>query len=194
VQITGKNSKVVIAPESRLWDVEIVVSGDNCNLSIGSCVTIREGGRIVLSNDCTRIVIGNRTTMTRPSISASEGGIIRFGEDCMIAKDSYITNGDGHPIFDSNGKRKNPAADVVIGNKVWLGIRSIVLKGVHIEDGAVIGAGTVLVKNADFASIYVGNPARKIAKDVHWEREVPSDPLTQEIATAGAHHELSVVH
>ena len=42
--------------------------------------------------------------------------------------------------------------------------RSIVLPGVHINKDALIGAGTVLTKNAEESSIVLGNPGRNVGK------------------------------
>lgn len=52
----------------------------------------------------------------------------------------------------------------VIGNDVWVCVPSIVKSGVHIADGAVIGAGSVLTKDVGPYEIWAGNPARFIRK------------------------------
>jgi len=49
----------------------------------------------------------------------------------------------------------------VIGNDVWIGARVVVLPGVHIADGCVVGAGSVVTSSlAEPYGIYAGNPAR----------------------------------
>lgn len=50
----------------------------------------------------------------------------------------------------------------IIGNDVWLGANSLVLKGVKIGDGAVIGAGAVVTKDVPPYAIVGGNPAKVI--------------------------------
>lgn len=50
----------------------------------------------------------------------------------------------------------------IIGNDVWFGANSIVLKGVSIGDGAVIGAGAVVTKDIPPYAIVAGNPAKLI--------------------------------
>lgn len=47
-----------------------------------------------------------------------------------------------------------------IGNDVWIGTHSVVLKGVSIGDGAIVGAGSVVTKDVAPYTIVVGNPAR----------------------------------
>lgn len=48
----------------------------------------------------------------------------------------------------------------VIGNDVWIGTHSVILKGVKIGDGAIIGAGSIVTKDVPPYSIVVGNPAK----------------------------------
>ena len=62
----------------------------------------------------------------------------------------------------------NPAADplvhhqMTIGNDVWVGANAQLLGGIHIGNGAVIGAGTVIAKDVPPYAVVVGNPARII--------------------------------
>lgn len=103
-----------------------------------------------------------------------------IGNFCSIARECYI-GGASHPLDrvstsgcfylkdnftgrcyyenDYNWKTKT-----IIGNDVWLGIRTIVLGGVSIGDGAVIGGGSVVTKDVGPYEIWAGNPARFIRK------------------------------
>ena len=49
--------------------------------------------------------------------------------------------------------------DTVIGNDVWIGQNAVILPGVHIGDGAIIGANSVVGSDVDSYSIVAGNPA-----------------------------------
>lgn len=51
---------------------------------------------------------------------------------------------------------------VIIGNDVWIGSNAIILEGVKIGDGAAIGAGSLITKDVEPFSVYVGNPQRMI--------------------------------
>ena len=53
---------------------------------------------------------------------------------------------------------------VVIENDVWIGERALILPGVTIKNGAIIGAGAVVISDIDEYSVAVGNPARQVRK------------------------------
>lgn len=50
----------------------------------------------------------------------------------------------------------------IIGNDVWIGANSVVLKGVQVGDGAIIGAGSVVTKDVPDYAIVAGNPAKLV--------------------------------
>lgn len=54
--------------------------------------------------------------------------------------------------------------DTVIGNDVWIGQNAVVLPGVHIGDGAIIGANSVVGSDVAPYTIVIGNPAKELRK------------------------------
>ena len=84
---------------------------------------------------------------------------IRTGNDVSIGPEASILT-LGHdpqsPDFSDRG------GAVIIGDKVWIGYRAIVLPGITIGEGAVIGAGALVTKDVEPYAIMAGNPARKI--------------------------------
>ena len=54
--------------------------------------------------------------------------------------------------------------DIIIGNDVWIGFEAIIMAGVHIGDGAIIGARAVVTKDVPPYTIVGGVPAREIRK------------------------------
>lgn len=54
--------------------------------------------------------------------------------------------------------------DIVVGNDVWIGYEALILSGVHIGDGAIIGARAVVTKDVPPYSIVGGVPGREIKK------------------------------
>ncbi len=57
-----------------------------------------------------------------------------------------------------------PRGGTVIGNDVWIGQNAVILPGVHIGDGAIIGANSVVGGNVAPYTIVIGNPARVLRK------------------------------
>lgn len=79
------------------------------------------------------------------------------------------------------GNIKVEAADVKIGNNVWVGDSAIILPGVSVGSGAVIGAGSIVTKNVAPFDVVAGNPARKI-KNRHRENFFIDDALWESSA------------
>lgn len=52
------------------------------------------------------------------------------------------------------------ALSTTIGNDVWVGANSVILKGRTIGDGAIVGAGSVVTRDVPPYAIAVGNPAK----------------------------------
>jgi len=88
---------------------------------------------------------------------------IIIGEGSMIGSGTMIVDHDFHevPLGSDN---KDEAKPVRIGKKVFVGARSIILKGVTIGNGSVIGAGSVVVNDIPSHVIAGGNPAKVIKK------------------------------
>jgi acetyltransferase-like isoleucine patch superfamily enzyme len=86
---------------------------------------------------------------------------IHTGDDVSIGPEATILT-LGHdpqsPEFVARG------GDVIIGNRVWIAYRAIILPGVRIGEGAVVGAGAVVTKDVEPFAIVAGNPARKIGE------------------------------
>ena len=64
--------------------------------------------------------------------------------------------------------------EVVIGNDVWIGMGASIMSGVHIEDGAVIGAHSMVTKDVGAYNIFAGNPAvfKRLRFDLHFVLEL----------------------
>lgn len=54
--------------------------------------------------------------------------------------------------------------DIVVGNDVWIGYEAVILAGVHIGDGAIIGARAVVTKDVRPYAVVGGVPAKEIRK------------------------------
>lgn len=76
----------------------------------------------------------------------------------MIGAGCLICDSDMHEVPLDSGNAV-AMAPIKIGQRVFIGARCIILKGVTIGDGAVVGAGTVVSKDVPAGALAVGNPA-----------------------------------
>lgn len=132
------------------------------NISIGDEVVIKEGARICSCNENAKITIGKRTTIGfNTFIYSSEK--IEIGNDCLIAPFVYIVDSDHkaskHQRINLQG---NITAPIIIENDVWIASNVTILKGVHIGEGAIIAANSVVNKDVLPYEIWGGTPAKKI--------------------------------
>ena len=92
-------------------------------------------------------------------IDPSHCNHIRIGDNVTLAPRVHILAHDASTYLFFG---KTRAANVVIGNDVFIGASSIVLPGVKIGNRVIIGAGSVVTKNIPDNSVAVGNPAKVI--------------------------------
>ncbi len=96
-----------------------------------------------------------------PGVRISASDEIVIGDSVMIADGVYITDSDWHGIYDRI-ERNEEIAPVHIGNNVWLGDHSVVLKGVGIGDNSVVAAHAVVSREVPANVVVAGNPARVV--------------------------------
>ncbi|CAG5072005.1 2,3,4,5-tetrahydropyridine-2,6-dicarboxylate N-acetyltransferase [Dyadobacter sp. CECT 9623] len=109
-----------------------------------------------------RIVIGNDVGMSGVSISCRVS--VTIGHETLMGSGAVVTDNDAHGIHPDFRTNQSAiiAKPVNIGDRVFIGARSIILKGVTIGEGAVVGAGSVVSKDVPPMAIVAGNPARII--------------------------------
>lgn len=142
--------------------------GDECSLTIGPhchvgilSVHMAMGGAVVIGegvsfNGQTRLLL-------------HEPGRIDIGPSCLFGPDVDVTVSDMHALIDiETGRRLNPARDVTVGPRVWLGIGTFVGKGARIGEGAVVGARTFVSGEIRPNTVVAGNPSRLLRENVSW--------------------------
>ena len=133
--------------------------GDNCVLEQGINFKFdgiwKEGPSIIIEDG---VFIGNNC-----EFNISEG--IKIGKNAMIASGcKFIDHDHGTALSESMNVQRPVIGSIVLEDGVWLGVNCVVLKGVTIETGAVIAAGSVVVKNVGAYEIFGGVPAKLLKK------------------------------
>jgi acetyltransferase-like isoleucine patch superfamily enzyme len=103
------------------------------------------------------IQIGDNCGFSGVTIGASEKIII--GNHVLCGANSVITDFDWHSTRYSSGSKP-----VIIHDNVWLGLNTVVLKGVEIGQNSIIGANSIVVKSIPENVIAAGNPCRVLKK------------------------------
>lgn len=85
---------------------------------------------------------------------------VKIGNDCLIGTHVMVMDCDFHRVED---KRWDTVGyPVILEDRVWLGNRSIVLKGVTVGHDAVVAAGSVVTRDVPPRTVVAGVPARVV--------------------------------
>ena len=144
-----KHSALTIGNKSWV-DCSIVFEKIGASISIGDNTFI-SGVTVSCAN---RIIVGN-------NVQIAWGVVIVDHNSHSL---NYLDRRNDLPDRYSHQKNWNNVAisEVVISDDAWIGLNSIILKGVRIGRGAIVGAGSVVTKNVPDMTIVAGNPARVI--------------------------------
>ena len=127
--------------------------GHGCKISVGTDATLSFGDNF----SCT----------AESSIATVKS--VTIGSDCLFSWDILLMDTDWHTITDAAGSEMNPSQAVRIGNHVWIGCRTTILKGVTIADGTIVAAGSIVSKDIPERNCIVGkSPLQIIRSNVSW--------------------------
>lgn len=123
---------------------------------ISNC-TIGEASSIANSTVINNYEIGNYCAI---SWNVTIGGGEHPVNSLMMINRKFLFDNDDsinglHPVLNEAGK---------IGSDVWIGAGASIKTGVHIGDGAVVGANAVVTKDVSPYTIVAGVPAKPIRK------------------------------
>lgn len=109
------------------------------------------------------IDIGPQCQLSGTSITA-RSQTIRLGCQVMLAPNCTIVDSDFHAPWPPEARIHAPGLEndrpVVLEDFVWVGMNSLILKGVTIGAGAIIGAGSVVTRSVPPCCLAAGVPAR----------------------------------
>lgn len=117
-------------------------------------------------NKGAKLIIGNHVGMSSPVLRAHKsiviGNNVKFGANVTIMDSDAHSMNYLHRRELSVDMAYKADAEVVIEDDVFIGMNTIILKGVTIGARSVIGAGSVVVKSIPSDCIAAGNPAKVI--------------------------------
>jgi acetyltransferase-like isoleucine patch superfamily enzyme len=150
---TSLGARVTLVGRPKVVNEGRMTFGNRCRLdsSVAKLELVAiEGGHLE---------IGNNVFVNYGSSLVSSNHV-KIGDDCLFGTHVMVMDCDFHRVedkaWDTTGE------PVIIEDRVWLGNRSIVLKGVKIGHDAVVAAGSVVTKDVPPRTVVAGVPARVV--------------------------------
>tara|TARA_B100001059_G_scaffold235062_1_gene279520 strand:+ start:184 stop:807 length:624 start_codon:yes stop_codon:yes gene_type:complete len=142
--------------------------GDNCTIKSGQNHNpiSRNIKTSITLEERAMLEIGDNVGLSSVCIWVHDS--VRIGNNVNIGADTVIMDSDAHSLdyIDRQNintdllNKKNK--EIIIGDDVLIGMRSIILKGVTIGDRSIIGSGSIVTRDVPPDSIVGGNPAKFI--------------------------------
>lgn len=91
---------------------------------------------------------------------------VEIADYCIFGPGVVISDNDSHRVVIDVMERRRPSASapVRIKKNVWVGMRSLILKGVTIGDNSIIAANSVVTSDIPGNSLAGGIPAKVLKK------------------------------
>ncbi len=172
IHVVGKNNIVSYIPTGLF----IHIYGEHNSINIDPSVqsfygNISIGDINTPVNNCT-VKIGKKCSCNGVNIVLYENdSSVQIGEGCMFSYGIEIWASDSHSIIDQKTKQLlNLGKEIFIGNHVWVGMRTTILKNSHISNDCIIGAGAIVAgRFTEEHCVIAGNPAKIVKRGISWD-------------------------
>lgn len=141
------NGKLIVKGKVRIGHGSKIIVTDNAILELGDNFMINAESTIIATN---KITIKN---------------------DVLLSWDVLIMDSDLHEIIDNDTlEQVNNSKEIIINKHVWIGARSLILKGSSIPENAIIAANSTVFNSLEVKNvIYGGNPLRVLKENISWK-------------------------
>lgn len=129
-------------------------------LIINGSVGLGRGAKINVDENATLIFGDNFEVTGNTTIVCNKE--IRFGSNCLLSWDILIMDSDQHSVVDVNNNILNPPAGISIGDNVWIGCRSTILKGVCIANDNIVAANSTVTKSFINSNLIIGGHGKNV--------------------------------
>lgn len=135
-----------IGESTVIWQFCVILKGaiigDNCNINC----------QVFIEND---VVIGNNVTI-KPGVQIWDG--ITIEDNVFIGPNATFTN----DLKPRSKQYPEKFLRTIVKAGASIGANATILPGITIGENAMIGAGSVVLKDIPANTLWVGNPAKKI--------------------------------
>lgn len=174
VKFIGKNSSVIVHEP---------ISMKNCSITIGNSSIVEIfssqyaiNNLIISATNNSRVVIDEMFSCAGCVIENHDEARLNvsIGKDCMFSHGIKMRVSDGHTIYKTDNLEiiNKPQQGITIGEHVWIGMNSVILKDVTILSNTIVGAGSLVNKSFNRENIIIaGIPAGIVKENINWSRE-----------------------
>lgn len=120
----------------------------------------------IIDLDKGSLVIGSRTWINEKCQFRGRNSI-KIGDHCAIGFNCLFMDTDFHKISSLDSKKET---GIVLGNNVWIGANSTILKNVVLGDNVVVAAGSVVTKSFPANCLIGGVPAKLLKEHIAWTK------------------------
>lgn len=184
LKIEGQGNTVVVGKLREGGGIiNLNIVGNNNALTIGEgcyvskCLSIHMG-----QNHCnfglienTKCSIGKNCSFEGCNIKTfNSNANIDIGDRCMVSYNVNLYHTDGHPIMDYETRKIiNKVKNMNIGDHVWLGANSTILKNSSIPNNSIVGWGSVVsgkyYTQDEGGVVLAGNPSKVVKQGIIWD-------------------------
>jgi len=164
----GRNFRVRGWLQLHVHRSGVLAIGDNVRMNSGFANNAVGGFRRtgIWVGPCGMLTIGEGAGLSNCTLVCMER--VTIGPRTLVGGDTNIYDTDFHPVCAAERNASPPGRTktrpVTIGRDCFIGGHAIILKGVSMGDGAVLGAGSVAVRDIPAREVWAGNPARLVRR------------------------------
>lgn len=118
--------------------------------------------RLPFFTDYGRNISMGQNVFINSNVTMVDLGGIRLEDNVLIGPGSTLIS--VNHVEDPKHRRDLELSPVLIKKGAWIGANVTILPGITIGENAIVGAGSIVTKDVDDATIVIGNPAKKIRK------------------------------
>jgi len=129
--------------------------GKNYKMRDGAKIRVRKGGTCIIANNC--------SINSNDMIACHER--IEIGDDVQLSPNVQIYDHD-HDFRTEGGVKagKYKTGAVKIGNNVWIGANTVILRGTELGDNCVVGAGSIVKGKYEAGSVIIQKREDEVRK------------------------------
>lgn len=137
-----RGGKIVFADDGHIGHGALLHVKPNATLSLGKNFAISGTTKIICTNS------------------------IEMGDDVQFSWDSLVMDSNAHTIYNCDGNELEKTGTICLGNRIWIGANTTLLKGTRIADDSVVASNSLVNKAFSDQKVLIGGIPAKIIKQI----------------------------